>query len=114
MKALLWPFQRPLQEYQNTPPSRRCWDEYDINKNCYTTFPDTGNTAEIRLSAEESICNHDGYERSCKTFNGTMPGPPIIANWGDDLVIHVTNNIRSNGTTIHWHGVRQLDTVEYD
>ena len=48
------------------------------------------------------------------TFNGTMPGPPIIANWGDNLVIHVTNNLPSDGTTVHWHGVRQLDSVQYD
>ncbi|KAG8210487.1 Extracellular dihydrogeodin oxidase [Trichophyton interdigitale] len=48
------------------------------------------------------------------TFNGTMPGPAIVADWGDDLVIHVTNNLRSNGTAIHWHGVRQLNSVEQD
>ncbi|KAL8790922.1 MAG: hypothetical protein Q9213_000347 [Squamulea squamosa] len=43
-----------------------------------------------------------------------MPGPPIIADWGDDLVIHVTNNMQSMGTTVHWHGVRQLDSVQHD
>lgn len=48
------------------------------------------------------------------TFNGSMPGPPIIANWGDDLVNRVTNNMQSNGTTVHWHGVRQLESVQYD
>jgi hypothetical protein len=32
---------------------------------------------------------------------------------GDKLVIHVTNNLQHNGTTIHWHGMRQLGTVEY-
>ncbi|KAL9127154.1 MAG: hypothetical protein Q9217_003907 [Psora testacea] len=114
MKALLWPFQQPLQSCQNTPTSRSCWDKYHIDTNYYTTFPDTGNTVEVWLSAQESICNQDGYERSCMTFNGTMPGPPIIANWGDNLVIHVTNNMQSNGTTVHWHGVRQLDSVQYD
>jgi len=114
MKALLWPFQQPLKSCQNTPNSRSCWNQYEIDTNYYTTFPHTGNTVEVWLSAEESICNQDGYERSCMTFNGTMPGPPITANWGDDLVIHVTNNMQSNGTTVHWHGVRQLHSVEYD
>lgn len=114
MKALLWPFQQPLQSCQNTPTSRGCWDQYDIDTNYYTTFPNTGNTVEVWLSAEESMCNKDGYKRFCMTFNGTMPGPPVIANWGDDLVIHVTNNMQSNGTTVHWHGVRQLQSVEYD
>jgi FtsP/CotA-like multicopper oxidase with cupredoxin domain len=48
------------------------------------------------------------------TFNGTIPGPAIIADWGDNLVIHVTNNLEHNGTSIHWHGLRQLGSSEYD
>lgn len=59
-------------------------------------------------------CAPDGYERHCLTFNGTFPGPAIIADWGDNLIIHVTNNLEVNGTSIHWHGVRQLGSVEYD
>ena len=114
MKAWMWPMQRPFQACRNTPSSRSCWAEYDIDTNYYTTFPDTGNTTEVWLSAEESMCNQDGYKRSCLTFNGTLPGPPIIANWGDDLVIHVTNNIPTNGTTVHWHGVRQLASALHD
>ena len=114
IKAMLLPFQQPLQSCKNTPTSRYCWGQHNIDTNYYNTFPETGNNVEVWLSAEESTCNQDGYERSCMTFNGTMPGPAIIANWGDDLVIHVTNNMYSNGTTVHWHGVRQLDSVQYD
>jgi FtsP/CotA-like multicopper oxidase with cupredoxin domain len=29
-------------------------------------------------------------------------------------VIHVTNNLQHNGTSIHWHGIRQQGSVEYD
>jgi hypothetical protein len=50
----------------------------------------------------------------CQTFNGTVPGPQIMADWGDTLVIHVTNNLPDNGTAIHWHGLRQLHSVEQD
>lgn len=112
--ALAFRFQIPFRSCQNTPDSRRCWGEYSVDTNYITTIPDTGNTVEVWLSAEESICNPDGYERICKTYNGTMPGPPITANWGDELVVHVTNNLKSNGTTVHWHGVRQLGTVQFD
>lgn len=56
----------------------------------------------------------DGYERYVLTFNGTVPGPAIIADWGDNLVIHVTNNLEVNGTSIHWHGIRQFNNTEYD
>jgi FtsP/CotA-like multicopper oxidase with cupredoxin domain len=99
---------------ENTPTSRHCWGQYNIDTNYYTTIPHTGNTVEVWLSVQEGICNQDGYNRPCMTFNGTMPGPAIIANWGDDLVIHVTNTLPSNGTSIHWHGVRQHNSVEYD
>jgi hypothetical protein len=43
------------------------------------------------------------------TFNGTIPGPTIIADWGDNLVVHVTNNLNNSGTSVHWHGLRQLN-----
>jgi hypothetical protein len=66
------------------------------------------------LSIENSTLAPDGYERPVCTFNGTIPGPAIIADWGDNLVIHVTNNLEHNGTSIHWHGIRQLNNVEYD
>lgn len=35
-----------------------------------------------------------------------FPGPLIEANTGDQIVVHVTNNM-VNGTTIHWHGMHQ-------
>ncbi|KAI0834353.1 multicopper oxidase [Hypoxylon sp. FL0890] len=99
---------------QNTPTSRNCWGEYSIETDYYTTFPDTGNTVEVWLSAEETTCSPDGYERPCMTFNGTVPGPLITADWGDDLVIHVTNNMKSNGTSVHWHGIRMFNNTQND
>jgi FtsP/CotA-like multicopper oxidase with cupredoxin domain len=56
----------------------------------------------------------DGYERYTMTFNGTIPGPALIADWGDTFVVHVTNNLENNGTAIHWHGMRQLNNTEFD
>jgi FtsP/CotA-like multicopper oxidase with cupredoxin domain len=64
-------------------------------------------------------------------FNGTSPGPRLEANWGDNLVIHVTNELTDNGyatfhklteglnpdnsrTAVHWHGIRQQGTNQYD
>ncbi|KAJ2892353.1 uncharacterized protein MKZ38_009949 [Zalerion maritima] len=102
------------QACENTATSRSCWGNFSINTNYYTEFPDTGVTREYWLSVENTTCAPDGYERLCLTFNGTVPGPAIIADWGDELVIHVTNNLQDNGTSIHWHGLRQLNSVEYD
>lgn len=69
---------------------------------------DSNNPAPSQLSA-------DGFEKtSGKVFNQTFPGPLIEACWGDELVIHVRNNDAANGTTIHWHGIRQLNTMQMD
>lgn len=89
----------------NTPVIRSCWGRHNTMTNYYTSAPNTRRIVEVWLSAQEGICNQDGYERPCMKFNGTMPGTPIIANWGDNLKIHVANNMKSNGTSVHWHGV---------
>ena len=99
---------------QNTNTSRKCWGEYDINTNYYDTTFHTGRTVEYWLTVEEIDCAPDGYRRKCMVANGTMPGPAITADWGDDVVVHVTNNIATNGTAIHFHGIRQLNNNQYD
>lgn len=114
IRSWLWPVQYPIQTCQNTPSSRHCWNGYDVDTNYYDFIPDTGKTVEIWLSVEESMCNQDGYQRPCMTFNGTMPGPTIVADWGDDLIVHVKNTLRYAGTTVHFHGVRQYNSTEFD
>ncbi|KAF2175846.1 multicopper oxidase, partial [Zopfia rhizophila CBS 207.26] len=56
----------------------------------------------------------DGIERVILSINGTVPGPTIIADWGDTVVIHVTNSMENNGTGIHFHGIRQNYTNQMD
>jgi FtsP/CotA-like multicopper oxidase with cupredoxin domain len=48
--------------------------------------------------------------------NGTIPGPTLFADWGDTVVVHVTNSLTTslNGTSIHFHGIRQNYTNEND
>lgn len=36
----------------------------------------------------------------------TVPGPHIIANVGDTLVVRFTNRMIERTTTVHWHGLR--------
>jgi FtsP/CotA-like multicopper oxidase with cupredoxin domain len=47
-------------------------------------------------------------------FNGQYPGPAIIANWGDTVEVTVVNKLSDNGTSIHWHGLRQLHSNQMD
>ncbi|KAK4149197.1 laccase-2 [Chaetomidium leptoderma] len=106
---------QPRQACENTPTSRGCWGEYSVDTNYYDVIPTTsGPPKEFWLSVVEGPCVLDGYERTCQTFNGTVPGPTIIADWGDEVIIHVTNNMVSNGTSIHWHGLRMLNNAAND
>ncbi|KAK6084490.1 extracellular dihydrogeodin oxidase [Seiridium cupressi] len=99
----------------NSATSRSCWsDGFDINTDFYLETPDTGVTREYWLSIEPVACAPDGLQRTCMSFNGTVPGPLLTGDWGDTLTVHVTNNLADNGTTVHWHGIRQLNSSEMD
>jgi len=60
-------------------------------------------------------CNPDGNgDRLCLLINNQYPGPTIRATWGDQLVINVKNSMQDNGTSMHWHGVRQYHSPGSD
>jgi Multicopper oxidase len=106
----------------STEFDRGCWlkdtlhgQDFDINTDYENRWPN-GTLRTYTLDVSELPLNLDGVTMPYgKTFNRTYPGPWIQACWGDDVQITVTNNIRKfNGTTIHWHGVRQLNTFQHD
>lgn len=99
---------------KNTPETRATWGEYSIDDDYYETWPETGVTREYWLSAEQIMLNPDGYEKEVQVFNGSLPGPTIEADWGDDIVVHIINNLPDNGTSIHWHGIRMLNNTQND
>ncbi len=39
--------------------------------------------------------------------NGRIPGPDLVVTEGQFVIVKVTNNLRSEGITIHWHGMHQ-------
>ncbi|OCK79607.1 multicopper oxidase [Lepidopterella palustris CBS 459.81] len=98
----------------NTASDRSVWCDYDLNTDYYTDGPDTGVTVEYWLEVVNTTLAPDGYDRIVLAVNGTVPGPTIEANWGDTVIIHVTNSLTNNGTGIHWHGVRQNRTNQND
>ncbi|KAF8542012.1 multicopper oxidase-domain-containing protein [Trichophaea hybrida] len=118
----------------NTPTDRRCWlegpagwDYFGIETDYEQRWP-RGVLREV--SSRLSIffiakASSDGVERIGQVVNGTYPGPLLEANWGDTLRIHVTNYLTpelspspvetaANGTTLHWHGIRQYRSSESD
>ncbi|KAK9290329.1 hypothetical protein L1049_008496 [Liquidambar formosana] len=59
----------------------------------------------IRLQNVTRLC----HTENAITVNGKFPGPRIVAREGDRLLIKVVNRVQLN-ITIHWHGIRQLQT----
>ena len=46
--------------------------------------------------------------------NGQIPGPTLIVHEEQRVVIHVHNNLTSEGISIHWHGMHQKGTPWMD
>jgi FtsP/CotA-like multicopper oxidase with cupredoxin domain len=73
-------------------------------------------------------CAIDYNENDCsepqlvdgKTFrmvigvNGQVPGPTLIVHDGQKVIIHVHNNMTTEGVSIHWHGMYQMGTPWMD
>ncbi|RKF54724.1 Laccase-1 [Golovinomyces cichoracearum] len=93
---------------------RACWGQYSLTTDYYEEVPETGETREYWFNIENTTMAPDGRERLVLAVNGGVPGPTIIANWGDTVVIHVTNKLADNGTSLHFHGIRQLNTNYMD
>lgn len=46
--------------------------------------------------------------------NGQIPGPTFIVHDGQKVIIHVHNNLSTEGVSIHWHGMFQMGTPWMD
>ncbi|XP_061369246.1 laccase-17-like [Gastrolobium bilobum] len=60
---------------------------------------------DIKYQNVSRLC----HTKSMVTVNGQFPGPRIVAREGDRLLIKVVNHVHNN-ISIHWHGIRQLQS----
>ncbi|KAK8093159.1 multicopper oxidase [Apiospora kogelbergensis] len=100
----------------NTADTRSEWCDYSIDTDYSEEAPETGVTREYYFELLDSNVSPDGVERYAMSINGSIPGPTIYADWGDTVVVHVTNSLAdsTNGTSIHFHGIRQNYTNQHD
>ena len=67
---------------------------------------------ELSLEARPGIWElAPGKRVRALTYNGSVPGPTIVGQVGQQVVVHFTNRL-DEPTTIHWHGLRV--TAEMD
>ncbi|KDP46886.1 hypothetical protein JCGZ_24095 [Jatropha curcas] len=56
----------------------------------------------------------DCYKKLAITINGRTPGPTILAQQNDTVIVEVKNGLLTENTAIHWHGIRQIGTPWFD
>jgi hypothetical protein len=103
------------------PEDRSCWlmnprtkERFDINTNYEDKVP-VGILRQYTVTVEDGWYNADGRNFTlAKMFNGSYPGPWLQACWGDTMEVTVINNMKHNGTSIHWHGIRQFLSTQMD
>ncbi len=68
--------------------------------------PSAAREVHVTLEARETSWEiAPGHTVSAWGYQGTVPGPTIVAHVGDTLVAHLVNRL-PEPTVIHWHGLR--------
>lgn len=59
---------------------------------------------EYHLAIARQPVNITGQTVDKITINGTIPGPTLRFNEGEEAILHVTNHMKED-TSVHWHGL---------
>jgi hypothetical protein len=122
----------------NSARTRNCWSNgFSISTDFDAKSPPAGKTVTVRISQNCAYHVSNSLQYNLRIVNTTanpdgsiekpamliddgsgagprFPGPLIRATWGDTLVVNVKNELQHNGTGIHWHGLRQLNSCQHD
>lgn len=67
-------------------------------------LPALGWAGEYRLTVDEVTIDTGDFRKQGIGYNGASPGPVLRFREGEDVTIHVTNNLDEQ-TSVHWHGL---------
>jgi blue copper oxidase len=68
-------------------------------------IPDTLSGKEFNLTVQKGTkIFFPGFNTTTFGYNGAFLGPTLLLNKGDSVVMHVTNNLPVDITSVHWHG----------
>ena len=74
-------------------------------------YPDNRTVCDELASNCTDPYTVDGYSyRTYFAVNGRLPGPSLIVNFNQTIVVNVTNKMDSESLSIHWHGMHQQKT----
>jgi iron transport multicopper oxidase len=71
-------------------------------------------TVELDWTVSWMTGSPDGFERSVIGINGQWPPPILYSTEGDNIVIHVHNDLGNQSTSVHFHGMFQNGTTNMD
>src|ERR1700749_5191304 len=57
------------------------------------------------LHVRDTIVNFSGKEKRALTVNGQIPMPTLTFTEGDIAEIYVHNDLKTEDTALHWHGL---------
>ena len=60
---------------------------------------------EYQLNIDEQLINVTGKPVKRITVNGQFPAPQLEFEEGDEAVIRVKNHLKTQDSSIHWHGL---------
>ncbi|KAA8530896.1 hypothetical protein F0562_005645 [Nyssa sinensis] len=56
----------------------------------------------------------DCFKKLVIAINGRTPGPTILAQQNDTIIVELKNSLLTENVAIHWHGIRQIGTPWFD
>jgi FtsP/CotA-like multicopper oxidase with cupredoxin domain len=81
-------------------------DEFEDNN-------DDPNIFEANLTAREGVVLVRDEPITMLTYGGSVPGPEIRVTQGDQVIIHLENQLPDDfPTTIHWHGIEGTNAMD--
>jgi FtsP/CotA-like multicopper oxidase with cupredoxin domain len=112
LAAALWTLMRKAEpEGDHTSRPEITSNDYVLDSKWNYTAPPQ--RREYKWTIQDHTHNPDGIYRPMILVNNQYPGPLIEANEGDTIVVHV-QNLATNATAIHWHGIYQIGTPHMD
>ncbi|KAK4180245.1 putative laccase precursor [Triangularia setosa] len=102
---------------QNNATNRQCWkNNWNISTDYDHINPPAFNNRvyDFHITNVTNWLGPDGVRKPAMLINNQFPGPTIEADWGDYVVVNVYNDMQDNGTSIHWHGIRQYGESNQD
>ncbi|RYP33276.1 hypothetical protein DL767_004829 [Monosporascus sp. MG133] len=96
----------------HTPSNRACWSNgFNINTDYeVSTPPGRLRTYTWEITEHDNWTGPDGVVKEyVMLVEGQLPGPTLVADWGDTIQVTIKNRLKYNGTSIHWHGMHMRE-----